>query len=322
MAELFPNERRKKTTLLAVTLALFVFLIILLSLYQMMRNTVDIPEDTFVSIGGPASNTLRRPLAAMAVGNRIYVADGLDKAIKVFTLDGRLVFKFSGGGRLDAKDTALDYPASMALSPNGLIYVADANAGKIVIFDKGGRARRSLDLSKKWKGAKPIAVAFDKAGNLYVSEAISGKVLVFNKKNRFVKEFGRGKLKFANGIVVDDKRGRIYVADTNNMRILVFNRKGEAIKEFKPAGGKTFFPRSVALDKDGRLIAADTLNGRILFFDKNGRQTNQVSKLPESEPFFLPNNIRVSGDKLIIADRGLSQVFIVNLKSLKSFKAK
>jgi len=97
------------------------------------RKAVEVP----VAADGSDEAALGRPLAFAAGPDRLYVADALDCAIKVFTKDGRFVRSF---GRKGAGPGELSFPSGVAVSGDSVV-VADKLNLRIQTFGLDGTAR-------------------------------------------------------------------------------------------------------------------------------------------------------------------------------------
>ena len=120
----------------------------------------------------PATNEadaalLGRPLALCLRGEALYVADGQDCAVKVFSRDGRFLRAIGRKGRGPGE---LDMPSGVAAWEGG-IYVADKLNRRVQVFDLEGRVI----------GGFPVPFAPDKilvlgGGRLLVTGNPSGRV--------------------------------------------------------------------------------------------------------------------------------------------------
>ncbi len=109
---------------------------------------------------------LGRPAALSLEGERLYVADAQDCAVKVFGRDGRFLKAFGRKGRGPGE---LSFPSGIAVA-SGLVYVADKLNRRIQVFDREGVSR----------GGFPIDAAPDKVyalgeGTLLVTANPTGK---------------------------------------------------------------------------------------------------------------------------------------------------
>ena len=177
-------------------------------------------------------------------------------------------------------------PRSIALAPNGTIYVADSRNNRIQQFSSNG------ELINVWgsysnisQGQAPggtfnepwgIAVAPD--GTVYVADTWNYRVQKFTADGKFISMFGTNGFGetptsfYGPRALVVDKNGNVFVVDTGNKRVLIFDSKDRYIDEFGTAGmglGELDEPVGIALDDDGKVYLVDTWNLRIQVFAKN-----------------------------------------------------
>jgi hypothetical protein len=106
----------------------------------------DVPHRNAVEVAAPANPedaaVLGRPLALAALDGRLYIADALDCAIKVFSRDGRYLTSF---GRKGAGPGELSFPSGVCIAGEA-IAVADKLNLRIQQFDSEGRVRGGFKL--------------------------------------------------------------------------------------------------------------------------------------------------------------------------------
>ncbi|MBU6298940.1 MAG: 6-bladed beta-propeller, partial [Alphaproteobacteria bacterium] len=123
------------------------------------------------------------------------------------------------------------YPTDAALAGNGDLFIADAYANRIQVFDRGGK------FLTKWGG--PFAIGIPGGFNGWFRVAIS---LAFGSK------------------------GDLFVADFYNDRIQKFSANGIFLTSFGHKGaspGDFHHPIGVAVARDGSVFVADLANDRI-----------------------------------------------------------
>ncbi|MBI5232601.1 MAG: hypothetical protein HY876_10615 [Coriobacteriales bacterium] len=166
--------------------------------------------------------------------DRLYVSDRRERAVKIFTLEGKYL------GEFDPKLPKKQLPK----------------------FKTGG---------VQWA---PVAIAFADDGTMYATEILNGhRLLIFKPDGTFKKSIGDAGIvnvptegenlfQFPNGLMVAGNK--VYVADSNNRRIQVFDREGEFQKVIVTQG----LPRGItplgALPSDDssapvRFVEVDTL---------------------------------------------------------------
>lgn len=303
-----------RARVLAILIILFIGLAVTLTNLPREADRIAFEHKLEVRvIGDTEQKILKVPVDATVLGGKVYVVDAGLPGVKVFSGEGKELFEFRGIRYHDIKGAELKYPSAITVGPTGMIYVADLTGAKIVVFDENGIAKKVINIPKEGeRPAKPLSMTFDLLGHLYVGEGEIGKIMIFSD-DKFLREFAVGKLDHPNGIAVDSKR-RIFVSDSNNRRIIVYDQNGRPEREWRLRDKKSFVPRDIVFDGSGRLVVADMLNSRIVFLNDEGEQTKQLMRLPNMDQLFLPSGLEIDKhNNLVIVDRGLSQVFVLQV---------
>lgn len=140
-----------------------------------------------------ASAQFDTPLGVAMWGERLLVADAENRRIRVVEPDGR-VWTLAGNGGGDMVDgfplqASFVRPTAIAVSPDGEIYIADANAIRVIghrsfayvetIAGGSGRGFRDGNpLTAQFN--RPSGLAFDNEGRLFVADSDNGLVRVFD----------------------------------------------------------------------------------------------------------------------------------------------
>jgi sugar lactone lactonase YvrE len=197
--------------------------------------------------------------------------------------------------RWSAKSLGLRNPRSLAIGPNGNLYVTDANQRIIVISPSGKVIRRwgragSHPGQFRFVGGDPNdpndingKVAVGPTGTVYVSDGGNARVQVFTPQGKFLRQFGSfgtGKAQFLSpaGLAVD-KGGNVYVVDDQPGTLSKFSANGKLIWRI---GGAATTERDLAghlqlvgsIDAHGRLVIANDVRGRILYVDGSGHKVD------------------------------------------------
>ena len=273
---------------------------------------------------GPADESAFDAPTGIAVdgAGRIIVADPGNHAIRAISPDGT-VTTVAGTGILGltdgpAAEAAFYYPMDVAVSPTGVIYVADT-LNHVIRKIENGRVTTLNAPSER------------------VVEIFPGVVDITG-------DFRDGKLSEAlfnepSGIAIDAK-GNLYVADTGNQRIRYIDLQegtvttvaggGElladaAYVEGGYADGKAEearfnAPRGIDITPDGGLLIADSLN-HVIRYLKDGAVTTVAGVPGESGKWdgvaragslSLPTDVKyVGAGAIAIADSGNNRIRIV-----------
>lgn len=177
-----------------------------------------------------ATAGLEWPVQATAlVGSQErHLLDTANAKIHVFDQSWRYLRSYGGP---DKRDGALALPLDLALDDqSGRAYVVDGRQGKVVAFDRRGKARQTIGQEGPGKLGRPFGIARDARGNLYVSDSAAHRIVTYDKRGRFVRAFGTrgdkmGQLWYPAGLAIDD-RERLLVVDYGNHRIQIFDLDG------------------------------------------------------------------------------------------------
>jgi predicted membrane-bound mannosyltransferase/DNA-binding beta-propeller fold protein YncE len=179
-----------------------------------------------------------------------------------------------------SSDGELLQPRNVAISPEGLIAVADSGNHRIQVFDNEGQFLRGWGSFGIEPGQfnEPWGVAMDDS-HIYVADTWNHRVQVFTHEGELVQVIGQsgspaqgengGGLFFGPRDIALLADGRILVTDTGNHRIQIFDEAGNFIQAFGSQGafpGQFSEPVGIAASADGSLVVADTWNGRIQSF--------------------------------------------------------
>jgi tripartite motif-containing protein 71 len=177
----------------------------------------------------------------------------------------------------------LRFPQSIAIGPEGSIYVADQSSSVIQVFGQDGSFRREVGRA----GTRPgeltsvgaIAVAAD--NTLFVADG-NNRIDRFDAAGNLLHSFGQrgtglGEFYFGKGGGNDAPAGGglvtagnfLFVSDSLNNRLQRFNLDGSGATEIVPPG-LLYNPRGLAV-RGQRLIVADDKNHRLVVMDFGGR---------------------------------------------------
>lgn len=263
-------------------------------------------------------------LAALVYAMRPYLfgAPALGPTIVKVDASGNLwvlvdndLYELSSTGELEKKLSARELHLTKEVIdfdvvPSGEIYVGEARARTISVFDPSGRLKTKLTLpavnKKTWDVNFKFAVD-RRSGELVVSDSDQHRMLMLDSGGVEKKRFGsRGRNKdqfsYPNGISIA-AGGRVLIADTRNHRIVIASRDGIVLDSF-PSGGDARFPTYVAVAPDGGIAVVNKeervkfQGGEIVLFEANGAPKKTIH-LPKGTD---PEGIAFFDDGWIVAD--------------------
>ena len=146
--------------------------------------------------------------------------DGKGNQVTKFSPDGKVLMTLGKAGEGGKGLDVFDQPTSVAIAPNGDIFVAEGHApsfgnSRIMKFDKNGKFIATFGHLGSGDGEfkSPHVIAFDSQGRLFVADRSNSRVDIFDREGKFLtawKQFGR-----PSGIWID-KNDMLYVADSES----------------------------------------------------------------------------------------------------------
>jgi DNA-binding beta-propeller fold protein YncE len=210
----------------------------------------------------------------------VYVADPGNERIARLWGDGTFLSELGGPGQLGGAE--LSGAGSVAVTPAGAVYVADANHNRVLLYSPGG------SLTAKWGAGAgdgssgdgqgefnhPAAVALDGEGDVYVADSANNRIVKLAAAGTVLGEWGSygtgdGRFREPAGVAVDGA-GNVYVLDRGNNRVQVFDSSGRFLAKWGVRGtglGEFSQPSAIAVDCNGDVYVADTNNNRVERFD-------------------------------------------------------
>ena len=189
-------------------------------------------------------------------------------------------------------DDPLGNPAFLAVAPEGVIWVADGDHDRFLIFSPDGDLIESwgetgsgegqFDFTTRgWGGYDHGAIVFAPDGGFYVADPGNFRIQRFGPDRRFLTVWGSegtepGQFRTANDLVVG-AQGRVYVCDTDRATapvVQVFDADGRFLAMWGERGsepGQLSGPSGIGFDPvDGTLLIAEFDGNRVQRFTPEG----------------------------------------------------
>ena len=167
-------------------------------------------------------------------------------------------------------DEQLMGPSSVAIAPNGDIFVTDPTRSRIMVFRSDGSFKRLLHTgaggTAEGQFIRPEAVSVGDDGSVYIADSWANKIIVFNDQGEYLREWPVEQM--ARGVEVEGDK--VYVLDAG--KVLVFDKLGKKLKSFGTRGpglGQIDAYLGIAV-KDGLIYVADSYNARLQCFKEDG----------------------------------------------------
>jgi DNA-binding beta-propeller fold protein YncE len=267
-----------------------------------LRSSRDVHADTDADrlrrlVSGVAERDIgfERPYGVAAARGMVYVTDTAERVVKAFDVPRRRFFRF--GFR---REGVLKKPLGVAVDASGRVYVADAVARRVVVYDRFGLFLRAV--GEQAELVKPTDVAVDASGErVYVVDAGGidsdhHAIVAYDARGRKRFEIGAwggvgrtfGRFARPKGIAVDAD-GIVYVVDAAFGNVQAFTPEGQLLLPFGRLSREDT-PGSFALPSD---IAVDE-TGRVYVLDQLFRKVDVIRRLSDAEGLRLLE--RVSND--------------------------
>ena len=219
---------------------------------------------------GAYKGTLRFPQqpglltgVAVAPDGTIFVSNAEKHKIHVFDADRHFVKSF---GQEGAEKGQLQSPMSVAITTNGLLYVAHNNGVDVMRYD-GAFVRRigCGTLKEPWD----VSVH---QGDVFVADTGNHRVAVFSQDGNLIRTIGSqgtgpGQFKYPTSVAISPD-GELYVSDYSNGRVQVLTPQGAYIREF--GKGQLNTQHKLLFSGDKHVLVADQGNNRVAVFNQNG----------------------------------------------------
>jgi DNA-binding beta-propeller fold protein YncE len=269
------------------------------------------PATRFSGDGGPADQALLNfPTAVVVDGaGHLYIADTLNHRVRrvdavtgmITTVAGLGKPRYFGDGGL-AVEAGLNEPAALALSDDGILYIADQSNNRVravdlamgmirtvagtgtAAYNGDGLTATETDLA----GPSGLALAAD--GTLYIADCFNGRIRAIDPVTGLIRtvvgnggeyryqglsESPSASLSRPSGITVDDE-GNLYMTDSDNHLVRRWDRLSGRIERIAGVGAPDYsgdggaalqaglsYPFGIVLDRAGHMFVADTFNHRI-----------------------------------------------------------
>ena len=187
---------------------------------------------------------------------------------------------------------AIKQPRGIAASPDGTLFVADADSKAIVMLSANPQEPRFL---LEGELQEPAAVAYAPDGNILVVDGGAGAILrVDPREGSVLGRIGADVGLYGPRGIAAGTDGRVAVADTGNNRVVVFPRGGGQ-PEFLTGLRE---PTDVAFLSDGGFVVAATGERRIVTVKPGGERTGSWD-IPVAYTVVGPHVLALPGGGLI-----------------------
>lgn len=231
------------------------------------------------------------------------------------------ILAYSSDGTLKTKWEVPEL-ASMACSPNGLIYAAVYGKPTIKVFDPDGKELYELDLKSTLSDARFFSqgIDVDSNGDIYIS--YNGRWVVrFDGTGKILSQWvlcATSDLKAGQSAIrnIAVRNGTVYIIASKSggsLEIQTYTPEGRCISRYVPPAPEIELPSSVAVQPDGSYAYVRSAKRTLQVFDAAGKQ---VASVPNASKV-----IAIPYDGYVCADNEVTK-FDTRGKKLVSFSGR
>ena len=262
-----------------------------------------------------------KPFGVTVHKGRVFVSDTLKRMVMAFDVREGRFFEIGTQGPGE-----LVKPMGLDVDLNGNLYVCDASAKQVVVFDRDGNFQRRFGEPEMFD--RPAGLTVNANGTrLFVVDtggvsSTRHRVLVFDSWTgallQTISQRGQaeGELNLPRDATVD-RQGNLYVVDGGNFRVQVFGPDGEFLRGFGSIGrqsGQLARPKGIGVDDEGNVYVVDTAFGNFQIFNPDGQLLLAVgSRNSSAGPgrFMLPAGLAIDEDgRVYMVDQYFKKVDI------------
>ena len=177
------------------------------------NNRIEVLREDGTFIKQIGVGHLSHPWGVAIDKKQVYVADNGNKRISIFTLKGQLIRTFgtpaSGPGQLAS-------PSSVAIAPNGDLYVTDFNKHRVQVYNSDCVYQRHFG-EQQLKNPNGILITSD--GHVLVADSANNRVVIFNTTGQIICSFQVGT--WPMGLAIN-QNGDLFVVLHYDKQVAIF----------------------------------------------------------------------------------------------------
>ncbi|MCF7808093.1 MAG: hypothetical protein K9M49_08140 [Candidatus Marinimicrobia bacterium] len=205
-------------------------------------------------------------------------------------------------------------PVALALDGDGRFYVADADAGKVLVFQmQGDRYDHIASFGGQELQAPAGIVVWN--DEILVSDGVAGTICRFSKTYEYLDVLEVRDVRRPGQLKVNPVNNELFIVDTPNHHVVSINTEGQVTGKLvhKRTGDQLLgSPMAVDFSADGHIIVLDGLSRRVEVFNSDYTYETGFGgydRVPGS--FSNPKGLAISSDGYIfISDAAFGNVQI------------
>ena len=296
----------------------FLFLLLISFSLNLFANTIPVANE-IIKFGG----NLQQPSAvAIAEDGRVYVLDGTQNQVVVFSKHGRVLTQFGSTGK-----NSLNKPMDLSLFANQIV-IADTGSRRLMLYDLKGTFLKSIRFNnptnEKLKPPVPVSVFIDER-HIYWGDRPNHRVCKLERKTGILlKCFGKrgetdGLFQFPWQIDAD-RDGYLHVVDVLNGRVQTFHKTGQFFSQTSRFGlgeGELYRPNGIAIDDEDTVFVSDSYFGTISLFRNQKYARPLTLKNGSLLQFKVPVGLALYQHYLFVVDAKANALYRISLEAVE-----
>ena len=249
---------------------------------------------------------------------RVIISDPDLRAVHVFDPNGKTSFSILGD-----QGRRLHLPAGVAVDAEDNIYIADSEAGMVLVYNQYGQFVRYIgNFHGENMYERPTGIAIDrKAGRLYLADTPRNLVFILDLQGNVLKRVGtdrhgRGSGEFVSPTQIAVSDRGILVLDAEGTRIQVLDFDGNRIGYYRVVVGVAG-ENGLAVDRDGNIYISYVAKSIIGVYKPDGTPMGTFgqsgSRIGE---FLAPRGLWVdASNRIYVADTANARVQVFEVST-------
>jgi DNA-binding beta-propeller fold protein YncE len=194
------------------------------------------------------------------------------KRVTICSKGGDYITEFGTGGTSPGE---FWWPSSIAMSPEGTIFVSDEALNRITMFTIEGEVLGCWGEHGSRLGMlnRPSYIEFDKYGALCVSDSMNHRIQRFSPDGSFINSWGDSGAILSHMNMpwgIYSGQAGIYVCDWRNNRITLWDSEGNHVGNQPLTNFNLNRPAHLTITQNGELVIADWGNDRVVVVSDSG----------------------------------------------------
>jgi 4-amino-4-deoxy-L-arabinose transferase-like glycosyltransferase len=230
--------------------------------------------------------------------DRMYVAEPGNRRVLVLSAEGQTIAEILGHG--ESEENAFVEPFDVAFGNDGHLYVLDAAAARISIFDAEGAFVTELPADPALLD-RARGIDVDSSGNIWVAHTAGGRIVGLSPDGELLREFPVWPGKDAQPVdVLAAADGGLFVTDAGLHKLIRYDAFGRRLLAWDIPVANSIDASHLAAGDDGRVYMTVPEHGQIWIVDSLDSHIERRSINIENVQSSRPVGIDIGNDGTIL----------------------